>query len=781
MSTVETPPVVQSRRASGTTTAAVLLIVLAASVYIAWPWISGAYTVPWDAKAHFFAHFQFLAGSIGAGESPFWNPYIFSGWPQIADPQSMIFVPPFLITALFDKAPNFAVMDGLVFGVLMLGGFALVIYFRDRGWHPAGAAVAALAFAFGGSAAWRIQHTGQVVSLALLPIVMVLLQRALERRSIAYGLAAGIMAGFLALGRDQIALLGIYLLIAMTITHLFSGGTPLQRMRDVIKPLAAGAIGGLAVIIVPIALTLLLAEESNRPFIDFIGAGRGSLHPASLITAVISDLFGQGAQDVHFWGPPSMAFGVTDIYLAQNMGAIYAGAIPIVAILFLGIVRGGLWVPGIRLFTVATVLTIIYAIGWYTPIFKLLFDYLPGVKLYRRPADATFIIGFQIAFLGGYLVHRWLSGSIKPTGRMTRIAEWILAALVLIVVPVAFAIHADRLPEAARPMGLAIASVAGAIVVLWLARLAARRFALAAVALVAAFTAVDLAVNNAPNESTAYPSSYYDGLRVDTTDPTVTFLKARVAENPTGDRRDRVELTGLGFHWPNASMIHRLDNVLGYNPLRFKTYQLATGAHDHVAIPEQREFSTLFPSYSSTMANLLGLRWIASSVPLTTIDPKIDQSRIVEAAVFGNTRIYENKDAFPRVLFVDQARQADFARLLETGRWPDGFDPKREVVLENAPPTSAPAAAGAPGKVTIAAYHHTAIDLVVEAERPGWVVLNDVWHRWWRVTVDGKPAEILKANGIFRAVRVDAGRHEIRYTFHPFAGALAQILGKFGA
>ena len=37
-------------------------------------------------------------------------------------------------------------------------------------------------------------------------------------------------------------------------------------------------------------------------------------------------------------------------------------------------------------------------------------------------------------------------------------------------------------------------------------------------------------------------------------------------------------MVGLGFHWPNAGMIHGLEHTLGYNPLRFAFYAKATGA-----------------------------------------------------------------------------------------------------------------------------------------------------------------------------------------------------------
>ena len=62
----------------------------------------------------------------------------------------------------------------------------------------------------------------------------------------------------------------------------------------------------------------------------------------------------------------------------------------------------------------------------------------------------------------------------------------------------------------------------------------------------------------------------------------------------------------------------------------------------------------------------------------------------------------------------------------------------------------------------------------MEADSPGggWVVLNDLWHPWWFAEVDGKAAELLRANVLFRAVAVPAGRHVVRFTFRPIAGAL---------
>ena len=186
----------------------------AAFVLLAWPWLSGTLTIPWDAKAQFEPEMQFLATSLARGDSPFWTPNVFAGWPQIADPQSLIFSPLHLALASLDARPSFRAIDAVTFAYLFLGGLAIIMFFRDRGWHWGGAVVAALIFAFGGSAASRLQHTSEIISLCWLPISLWLLARVLDRGSLATAPAAGVAIGMLAIGRDQVALLGLYVIVA---------------------------------------------------------------------------------------------------------------------------------------------------------------------------------------------------------------------------------------------------------------------------------------------------------------------------------------------------------------------------------------------------------------------------------------------------------------------------------------------------------------------------------------------------------------------------------------
>jgi hypothetical protein len=763
------------------------LVVLLFWAALSWPWLSGALTIPWDAKAHFQPQLQFLAGSLARGEAPFWNPHVFAGHPQIADPQSLIFSPPHVIAAWLFPKPGMVVGDAVVLGMLLAGGLALLMLFRDRAWAPAGAVVAALVFAFGASAAWRIQHTGQIISLAWFAIALWLMSRALARRSARWGLAAGVAAGFMLLGRDQVALLGAYTLAGLTLAAWLQSGRFWRAVRVSLKPLTAMGFAAVLTAALPLLFTVLLAEQSNRPAIDLAGAGKGSLHPASLLTLFTANLFGAAGPLENFWGQPSPAwngaFGDVDLFLARNMSVAYVGALPLLAILVVGLFRGRAFDPAIRAVSIGCALLLIYALGRYTPIFGVLHTLLPGVSLYRRPADALFNFGALAAILAGYCVHL----AATETELARKRWPWIAAGLVVaagLAVGLILAHDLQRAAVALTPTLIAaIVFVLGAVM-LWMLPTAQRGAPLAAALFAGAVLSIDLAVSNGPSESTGLPSAQYDVLRPDTANETIAVLKRELARTAAPDRRDRVELAGVDFHWPNATMTHGLDHTLGYNPLRLGDFSRATGAGDHVALPDQRTFSALMPGYRSLLADMLGLRLIASRVPIDQVDRTLAPGTLPQIARTPDAFIFENSRALPRVMVAPRASAADFAAILSTGIWPRDFDPRQTVLLPTLPaPTpcnAAPEPTPAPS-ARIVSYANTRVEIAVTSPGCGWLVLNDAWQRWWAAEVNGEPEQVLKANVLFRAVAVPAGASTVVFEFAPFTGLAADIAARVAA
>lgn len=741
-----------------------------------WPWLFGYVTIPWDAKAHFYPQIVALARAVQGGESPFWLPFVFSGHPQIADPQSLIFSP-YALLALVTDEPSFVLVDATTFGILGAGAVAVIFGFRDRGWHWAGAVIAALVFAFGASAAWRVQHLTQVMSLAMAAITYLFLSRALVRRSYLYAALAGVTGALMLLNRDQVALIAAYLMIAAIIVHWASARRPFTAIARSVAPLSLGAILGLGLVALPALMSAMFGTQSNRPSIDFVGAGGGSLHPVHLLTLFFADLYGSSGPMEELWGPPSFVWNWTGLFLAQNMYVLYVGAVPILAVLILGLVQGALWAREVRGFTIATIFVLLYALGWYTPLFWLAYEFLPGIDLFRRPADVTFLLGGLLGVLAGYCVHRLLTrdpSALRPWQQA--IAFGLVGGGILWAV--GLAVWFDRaMTKALVPLitGVACLSI-GALVII-----AARRWAAVApvpiALLLIAATAADLIWNNGPTPSTAMPPSYHDVLRPETRDPVIAELRARTEATRSETRRDRVELVGLGFLWPNATLVHGLEHTLGYNPLRIGLYSRAVGAIDTVGIPEQRQFPPSFPSYRSDLANMLGLRWIVTPEPIEVIDRRLRPGALPLIGRPGGRYLYENNEALPRVVLATNSRPVDQRAILERGEWPI-VDYTRTVLLEG---QDHPPEVTTPGRARLVRYRNT--EVIVEATAPsggGWVVLFDPWHPWWFADVDGAPADILRANVAFRAVRVPEGQSRVRFVFRPLTGLIGDLRARFG-
>jgi hypothetical protein len=401
----------------------------------------------------------------------------------------------------------------------------------------------------------------------------------------------------------------------------------------------------------------------------------------------------------------------------------------------------------------------LYALGWYTPVFPLLFEFAPGVDMFRRPADATFMMGALFALLSGQALNDLAreGGAIRPRrlAMVGAIAAGSLAAAVAIA-----AAH-GQLRVAAPALAAAGFWCVAAALLLTVWRCMRRPALMPVMSLaVLAFVAADLRQHNGPNESTALPPAHYAALDPATSDPTIGHLKALLARrSPDSPRRDRVELLGVGFHWPNMGMIHGFDHAFGYNPLHMADFTEATGARDHMGEAAERRFTPLFPSFRSAFADMLGLRYVVSPQPIEMIDPKLRPGDLKLVAGTAQTWIYENERALPRAMFVGSWRLADFEALKENGL-PAGFDPRGTVLLEQAPDDLAWREA--------------------DSQKPGFLVLNDIWHAWWAATVNGEEADILRANAIFRAVTIPAGRSTVRFNFRPIDGLVAELSERFG-
>ncbi len=145
--------------------------------------------------------------------------------------------------------------------------------------------------------------------------------------------------------------------------------------------------------------------------------------------------------------------------------------------------------------------------------------------------------------------------------------------------------------------------------------------------------------------------------------------------------------------------------------------------------------------------------------------------------------IWHNTQVRPRVYLASEVRSvatADeafgaLAGLVSPGPADPSRVADRPVVIEATPVGTV---AVAPGQVSV--RRDVPGDVTIESETagPGFVVLTEGSDPGWRVTVDGRPAQLRHTNYLFQGVVVPEGRHTVRFYYLPsefVASALASV------
>jgi hypothetical protein len=150
----------------------------------------------------------------------------------------------------------------------------------------------------------------------------------------------------------------------------------------------------------------------------------------------------------------------------------------------------------------------------------------------------------------------------------------------------------------------------------------------------------------------------------------------------------------------------------------------------------------------------------------------------------GDVKIYEKLDLLPRaVLYHDWQVWPDETALYTALRSPD-FDPwETAVVLAPEPPALAPLPPTEPGSLgtaVIRSYEPEQVVIAVESDGPALLLLSDANYPGWHAAVNGETTPIYQTNGLFRAIEVPAGSHEVVFTYFPITYQTGRILTMLG-
>ncbi len=143
----------------------------------------------------------------------------------------------------------------------------------------------------------------------------------------------------------------------------------------------------------------------------------------------------------------------------------------------------------------------------------------------------------------------------------------------------------------------------------------------------------------------------------------------------------------------------------------------------------------------------------------------------------GDVKIYENSTVLPRAFCVSNvlpaANDEQAVQLMQD----EQFDPAKTVVLigESASPTDHLVTLP-PCQAQHVTYAPERILLDVNAPQDGYLVLTDAYYPGWTAMVDGQPADIERADLMFRVVKVPAGEHHVEFRYQPQSSAIGAVI-----
>lgn len=769
---------------------------------------------------------EFYAEQMTAGNFPQWNPLILGGIPFIEALASGDSLYPSALLLLVMETHR-ALGWKLVIHIFLAGLF-MFGWVRSLDLSRAAALVAGLAYATAPFLVTLVHpgHDGKIFVISLTPLLFHAMEWTFRRRGLLpYAGVAGGVAVVLFTTHFQLAYFlfgaaGIY--YAFRAGQLWVGaGVGVRAAGSAgadgrAEPSGSGAEGGDAsgagstnrrtdgpraavskfgLFLVASVLGAGIAGVQLVPAFEYVtewsrrtatttGAGEAanlayasswSLHPEEAFAMVVPQFAGNDAgggswTDGTYWG--------RNVFKDNHE---YAG---LVVLLLAGLSFFGASRRGLRLFFAGLGgVALLYALGAHTPVWRIFYEVVPGVSLFRAPSMVAFLFGFSAITLAAFGVDRLVELAGGGEGEGAKRGElflWgaagvlgllmILASSGALVELWTSTIYTDPTEVAARKLQALLPHLPAAFLMAAVLAAGTAGVALAArrgwlkpggvVAVLALLVAVDaLRVDHRFVQT-------LDFERFATPDANHRYLLDRQAEEPP---------------FRVASWLERAQDV---DPAMFGL-EMATGHHPN-DLARYRELIGMEGSSEPTrlgepaVYQVLNVRYFLLPWELEGRTP-VSQARnwqgipynVYRTPGFDRARLLTNYEVVEGPAAVD--------RLVD----PD-FDPGTSVILAEEPPlqigrtgagggagegggagveAGAPDASAPVGSVTWLERGTDRQRVRVSTDRSALLVIADNWYPGWRARVDERETPLLRAYHTLRAVAVPAGEHEVVLEF----------------
>ncbi|HON11022.1 MAG TPA: YfhO family protein [Chitinispirillaceae bacterium] len=681
-----------------------------------------------DVVEQAYPNLMFTLHSIKKGLFPFWTPYVFSGMPFFADVQANILYPPYwilLLLSLFTSSHTLLLSSFIVVHILWLGVgvYLLSIHF---GFRRISALFTAVALMFTGYVSLHVIHFIYIYVISWFPLTLLFLDKSFKTGNLRYCLISGLFFG--------ISTFGGYPQANLHFACVLAGWTALAIVRNwgsswTARLLYASYYAlvmaiGLGLAAAQYLLSVELMQQSVRQTLDFEQASLGSIPLRNLLTFIAPKFFGSvsgsSMGQSFYWGfPQSFLFWETNAFVG-------------IITLFLAVraIFDTRKNPVIIFLLIAASLTLILSLGNNTPLWYLVFNYVPGFSNFRLPGRFISWFSYMVVFLAGIGLDLILKNSTDPKVnrnyfKAVAIIAGVTAFGLILFLTGAFRTseyfqHETVLKNSINAAGFALLSIAVSVALIWAILFRKNKSAWGMAMVVFTFVELYAFGGSFAGSKVTFEQFYKNDIS--------RPLKEKLKEESfrVQSRLYRGPGKGQMILPRNLGNVYELPLTEGYNQFLLKRY------------------SDLLNHVNDTVSQeLLNVKY----------------KKVPGRPVFYELKTMPRFYCSPFVKVVDNHDSA-LAYLNSTS-----FTPGRDIILEEVPESVTDTLNGAVFNVKLLRETANVIELEVNAQGNTFLSAGEIYYPSWKVTVDGKKSRLYAANLAFRAVPIEKGTHRVVMRF----------------
>jgi len=710
-----------------------------------------------DLGRFFYPPREFAFNLLKNGTIPFWNPYILCGNPLIASHQPAVFYPVSLVYLAGDFLRMYNIFIYLHF---ILAGIFMYIFLKGEKFSRMASLVSAVSFTFSGYMYAAVNVLTFFSSGIWLPITLWAVFKYLNEEKFPYLALSAFFLGMMFLAGEP-------MILYMTMGIIFCYGCMIKKLKPIFFIFILFLLL-FAFQILPVAELLI---KSDRMRMTYTAASTWSIAPYNFL-----NLLFPAATDIEmalrgYWEKQSW---LLDYYLGLFPLIMFPAAVFLAKNKKKGFILSILAV------------SVILSLGKYTPVYKLLFNWLPGFSFFRYPVKYFYLTTFSFCWLAA-MGYDYYEKNVKENVHLKLIMKRLLYFALALSLPLVlldryfmesveflyknWAVYIQRsmkdgvafVPYISLGMFTlrrTLIFVLTFIVFLFFGTQKKIRTFFVSLAVLALVVADLFSANSEIN-------LYEPFSEFKKATPNIEFLMQdkglfRILSspqnnyflfNPTRETYKDYKIIGKERLYTNRMMEFGIYDINGYEAVaRGRMGDLLSFINHRVKSPDD-----------TNLLSALNIKYIASPKKLD-----LKGYDMVKESLIAN--IYQNKNVLPRAFLSDNAyverdKFKIFQKFLDK-KW----DPEKEVILEEEPVgfnSRQPIAESRKpyDRVDIISYKPNEVTIGVLAGSPKFLVLSDSYYPGWRAYIDGNRAKIYEANYVMRAVYIKPGTHEVKFIF----------------